>query len=221
MKTKIFTIFFLVFAFLYTPKNVFAAVTFSLNPVTKTASVNDTFDVEILLDTGGQTIVGGSAVLTYDSTKLQVIDADNARVGVQIYPGVIFTSPVVNSVDSSAGKITIDYGKTAGSFSSSGNFGKMTFKAVAAGLTSVSFLMSASSTSTASAVYAGGVNVLAAANSGSYTISSSVSSGSATLTPTPSTVLPKTGVVEDTIMLVVLGGVFLTAGFFFLAKSRV
>lgn len=223
MKNKLFLSSFCLFiltSFLI-PKKALAAVTFSLNPVSKTVSVNDTFDVSIVLDTAGQKISGGSAVLVYDPAKLQVVDANAGLVGVQVTPGSIFTTATTNSVDAVSGKITLDYGKTAGSFSSSGNFGSISFKAVAAGATSVSFVLGASGTSTSSAVYAAGANVLAAANSGSYTISSSVSSGSSTITPTPSKTLPQTGAVENTMVLLAAGILFIFCGLFFFSKSRI
>jgi LPXTG-motif cell wall-anchored protein len=215
----IFLIFFCFLSFqLASPSKIQAAVAFSLSPSAKTIGVNDTFDVLLVLDTGGQTISGGSAVLTYDPVRLLVVDADTGKTGTQIFSGSIFTIPITNMVDTAAGKIILDYGKSAGSFSASGNFGKITFKAISSGSTVVSYLLGSAQSATASAVYASGANVLAAVNSGSYSISSSVSSVSATMTS--GEILPQAGVVENTIAIFLAGVTFVAGGLFFFKKFR-
>lgn len=196
----------------------FAAVTFSLNPAAKTVGVGDSFDVKILLDTGGQQVSGGTAVLIYDPSKLSVLDANTSAVGTQISSGTIFTNPLTNSTDAVAGKITLDYGSSQSTFSSQGTFGTISFKALTqSSSTPVSFVLTG--TSGTSAVYSGGVNVLSAATNGSYAISAS---GNAVASPTstPSS-LPKSGAVENTIFMIVASLIFLSGGFFLFRFSRV
>ncbi len=217
MKTKIAALFLVLFlSFLAsgaTPTTAQAAVTFSLSPSSKTLNVGDSVDLSIILDTGGQTVSGGSAILTFDPSKLQVVDANAAQTGVQVSTGTVFTTALTNSVDVVNGKITLDYGLSAGTFSGNGTFGKITFKgSIAATSTPVSFIIGSGSSSTSSAVYASGSNVLGAANSGSYTV---VTAAATTPTPTvmaSASALPRTGAVENTIFLLMLGFFILFSG---------
>lgn len=223
MKSKISVLFIVLFlSFLASglnPAGAQAAVTFSLSPSSKTINVGDSVDVSILLDTGGQTVSGGSAILTFDPSKLQVVDSNAAQVGVQVSTGSVFTTALTNSVDTVNGKITLDYGLSAGAFSGSGTFGKISFKGlIAATSTPVSFIIGSGASSTSSAVYASGSNVLGAANSGSYT----VLTATASTTPTPissASALPRTGAVENTIFLLMLG-FFILSGGVVLAKVK-
>ncbi len=222
MKKIIVLILLIVPLSLFKPAMAYAAVTLSLSPVSKTVAVGESFEASLILDTGVQSISGGSAVLTYDPTKLQVVDSNANVVGIQVTAGSIFTTPTSNSADAVNGKITLDYGTSVGSFSGNGVFGKITFKALAATTTSspVSFILGTAG-SAGSAIYSAGTNVLAAANSGSYTISTTVATPTPTLVTTSTTsALPETGAVENTIFILALGSIFLFGGVFAFAKAR-
>lgn len=223
MKSKISAILLVLFLSFLTswlnPTAAHAAVTFSLSPSSKIINITDSVDVSIILDTGGQTVSGGSAILTYDPSRLQVVDANSALSGVQVSTGAVFTTALTNSVDSVNGKITLDYGLSAGTFSGNGTFGRITFKGlIAATSTPVSFILGSGSSSTSSAVYASGSNVLGAANSGSYTVLAAASSPTPTIAAS-SSALPRTGAVENTIFLLILG-FFILFGGVVLAKVK-
>lgn len=191
-----------------------AAMTFSLNPAVKNLNVGDSFTVNIMLDTGGQAVTGGTAILTYDPVKLSVIDASSSQVGTQIGPGSVFLNPLSNIADTVLGKITLDYGASQASFSGQGTFGMINLRALAPSVgTPVTFVITGGTSN--SAVYSGGANVLSAATNGTYVIGASSSQAST------ASALPKSGRAEDTIFMIVASLIFLSGGFFFFRISRI
>lgn len=204
-----------IYLILNTPAVALAAVTFSLSPAAKNLNVGDSFTANIMLDTGGQAVTGATAVLTYDPSKLSVIDASSALAGTQIGPGTVFLNPLSNIVDTVLGKITLDYGATQASFSGQGTFGTINFRALAQSAgTPVSFVITGGTSN--SAVYSAGANVLSAATNGTYVITAA---GAAQGGATPSA-LPQSGGVEETIFLIAASLIFLSGGFFLFRFSR-
>lgn len=201
---KIATIFIVLTALLELvgPGAVFAASTLSLSPASALQNVGDTFNVDIILDTGGDSVSGATAILNYDTARLQVQDGDSAASGVQIKQGSIFNqSPLTNTVDTSVGKIRYDSGSLGTSYTGRGVMATIQFKAVAAGTAPVTFVFDSQSSIDTSIVAAasGPTNILTQVQDGNYTI------GTGSATPAqPRPQLPPTGVVENT--LAVLGG---------------
>lgn len=197
------SIIFFALVFLSFPAKAWAA-TFSLSPATKVVSVGDEFDVAVMIDTAGEAAVGADAIINYDALKLQAVSASL---------GSLFS--VKSAEDKSTlGKI-IFRATTAGateSFTGAGTFATITFKALAAGVVTVSFDFTQGSTTDSNIAKSGGTDVLTAASSGTYTVSTSGIGGTGgSPLPTPSA-LPQAGVVEDTIGLLVGGLLFLGAG---------
>lgn len=210
------------------PAKALAAATFSLSPATKTMGVGDTFDVSIIVDTGGQNTNGGKATLSFDPVKFSVVDSNSLVSGIQVTPGTAFTTtPTTNTADNVVGKVTMDYGINANTFTGSGVFGKFTLKALAtASSTPVTFI-NCSDGSLSCSLYVGTNNVLGTTTGGSYTITSGASS-LITATPTPSVTqqeetsdLPVTGAFENTIMLLVFGFLMTFGAYYFFRKSSV
>ncbi|MCI0440162.1 MAG: hypothetical protein L0177_13690 [Chloroflexi bacterium] len=83
-----------------------------LDPPTTTVGPGDTFTVDIMVDAGAQTLTGVQAFVDYDSSKLQVQDANAAKAGKQIRGGTTLPIEISNTADVSS---QIDY--AAGSFS--------------------------------------------------------------------------------------------------------
>lgn len=202
------------------PSQVLAAASYSLSPATKTVNVGDSFSVDILLDTGGDAVAGATAILTYDTTKLLVVDGlsgtDTASQGINITPGSVFnTEPLTNTVDSSTGEIRYDSGSLGTTYNSNGGKGvmaTMTFKAVAEGTASVNFVYDSESTIDTSLVAAasGPVNLLSSVNNGTYTI-----------TTTAQAPLPATGTLETTLIVLVGGAALLLVGAFIAGRAVV
>lgn len=198
-KLIVFLLVFLLLNFLHVVAGTnaaYATSSLSLSPATATETVGSTFTVDIILDTAGSAVAGASAVITYDNTKLQV-------VGNQLAQGSIFNqAPLTNSVDTpSAGHIQYDSGSLGTSYTGRGTMATITFKALAAGTAQVNFVYTPGATTNTSivALTTGSTNDLGTVNNGTYTITTG-SSG---------TTLPSTGALENTLMVLGGGMIFL------------
>lgn len=189
------------------PGAVYAAASLSLSPATASQAVGSAFSVDIVLDTGGEAAGGVTAILTYDTTKLQV-------QGAALTPGPIFgsgTVPFTNTVDSSTGTIRYDSGTLGTAYTGRGTLATISFRALAAGTAQVNFTFNPGATTGTSLVAAasGPTNLLTTVNNGTYT----TTSGGTTTT------LLATGAMENTIAVLVAGSIFLGVGFFLARKS--
>lgn len=202
-------IIFITFINFIRPTSVWAAATLSLSPASGAKTVNVPFTVDIVLDTGGDGVGGVTAILTYDTTKLQV-------QGTSIMVGTAFTeTPFANTVDSAAGQIRFDSGSLTTAYTGSrGVVATIPFVPVAAGTAQVNFVYNPSSTTGTSLVAAatGPTNLLSTVNNGVYTISST------TTTTTTTTLLPS-GAVENTLIVLAGGVIFIAVGVFLARKS--
>lgn len=188
------------------PVTAFAAASLSLSPATATKAVNDTFNVDIILDTGGEAVSGATAILIYDTTKLSI------TTGSQITAGAIFSNPLTNTVNASTGEIRFDSGSLGTAYTGRGTMATISFRALAAGNAAVNFTFNPSSTTNTSLVAAASspTNILTTVNNGVYTI------GTTTIPTTPTTP-PVTGALENTLMAIG-AGVFLMLTGFLLSK---
>lgn len=189
------------------PMPAFAAASLSLSPASATKSVGTTFNVDIIVDTGGDATGGVTAILTYDTTKLSVS-------GSALTPGPIFGSsvaPFTNTVDATTGQIRYDSGTLGTPYTGRGTLATITFRTVAAGSAAVNFVYNPSSTTGTSLVAAstGPTSLLSTVNNGIYTITS----GAVTTTLLP------TGAVENTIAMVLGGLVFVIVGIYLGRKA--
>ncbi len=113
-----------------------ATAELSLSPATKTVNIGDIFNVDILVNTGGQNVNVVGAYLNYDPTKLEVIGIDTSNS--------VFTMTVEKTADPTTGMIKLTIGKpTPGVNTASGNVATVNFKAITqASPAYVSFVMS-------------------------------------------------------------------------------
>lgn len=208
-------IFFVGAALVFTPGTVFAA-SLSLSPASATKAVGTNFTVDIVLDTDGDAVSGVTAIINYDKDKLAVVDGDSAAAGVNITPGGNLTQVLTNSVNASTGQIRYDAGNLGSPYTGRGTIASINFQAKSVGNAQAAFVFNASSTTNTSAVAAasGPTNLLVDGelNDGNYTITSGTGGGN-------DDELPQTGVVEDTIMFLTGGLVFLGAGFALIRKA--
>lgn len=211
------------------PVSAFAAATFSLSPATKTASVGENFEVSIILDTASQAVNGGKAIVSFDPLKFSVVDSNLLVAGIQAGLGTVFTTtPTTNTADNTLGKVTLDYGTSANTFTGNGVFGKFTLKALTATTSTPVTFLSESGGVACCAIYVGTNNVVGTTTGGTYIVMAATGAGTATptltatLSPTATTSsLPVTGVVEDTILLLTFGIMLTLASFFFFKKASV
>lgn len=208
----------LYFVSAFRPASVWAAASFSLSPATKTVTINSTFTVDVLLDTGGDAVSGATFYLTYDPTLLMVVDSlsgsDVTSQGINVQPGTIFNqSPLTNTVDATTGTIHMDSGSLGTSYNSNGGRGVMatvTFQALAVGSANVNFTFNPNATTNTSLVALEGAptNILTSVNNGTYTVT-------ATQTQAP---LPQTGTFETTLVVLGGGASLLAAGWYLSRK---
>lgn len=191
------------------------AASLSLSPASASKNNGETFGVDIVLDTEGAAVSGATAIINYDTGKLQVQDDDSNNTGVNIKPGTALSQVLSNSVDTSAGKIRFDAGNLGASYTGRGVLATIQFKAIGSGVAQASFLFNPSSTTNTSQVAAatGPTNLLTKINDGNYTIGGT-SSNSTSSTQTQQT-LPQTGVMENTIAILVGGLGLLGMGMMF------
>ena len=116
--------------------------TMALEPASGNYLVDQIFDVNIVVNTGGIDTDTATAVLNFDSNYLDVVDMDSGRAGTQISPGTIYPNVTTNSV--SGNKIvfeaTIDLlNDPLVPFNGTGTLATIKFRAKQSGMTTVIF----------------------------------------------------------------------------------
>jgi hypothetical protein len=206
--------FFLSLAFSIQPSLAFADASLSFSPASKSVMVGESFDVDVVLDTGGVETDGVDILISYDEMKLE---AKNASLG-NLYDNKI------NEDVSQPGKIVLQAVSDVGSgFVGKGNLAKISFKSIAGGPAQVSFDMMGESTTDCN-VSANGEDILASVSNGTYTvlpegIGAGVSTASGTPTPTttgtltPTPTVPETGFLGPTVIGLGFGGLLILLAF--------
>ena len=121
-----------------------AGVSLTLEPATGSYELDNTFDIELKLNTGGAESDHTEAYLEYDPTLLQVVDADEEEVGVQISPGELYETVLANLADEEEG--TIEFSQLSlnpeayYSTSEAQVLATITFQVLAAGETNLNFV---------------------------------------------------------------------------------
>jgi hypothetical protein len=128
-----------------------------LDPQTKTVSVGETFDVNIVLDTAFKPIDGVDLyALHFDPSILNVVDSVTTQTGVQIKPGTIMSVNAINRVDQAAGSIVFSQVAEGGTnFTGKGTLATITFRAVGAGSSFLKFDFNRGSTVDTNAAHKG------------------------------------------------------------------
>jgi hypothetical protein len=164
------------------PSTQLAAVTqqatLSLSPSTNSVSVDGTFDVNILLNTGGQSTYGVDINrLNFDKNILQVVDMNSSIAGTQITAGTLMLTTMMNSVDNTLG--TVQFSQvpwdqanskpTTFSNNAQGTLATVRFRAIKVGTANVSFDFTSGS-SIDSNISGIGSDLLSSVSNGSYTV---------------------------------------------------
>jgi len=146
------------------------AATLSLSPASANVLVNNTFSVNITLNTQGAAIDGVDVILDYNTLLLQAQDANANLTGVQISPGSLMPSVTYNSVNATSGRIFFSQVPSFGStYSGSGVLATVTFKGLVASSPVVAFEFTPGST-TDSNVASNGTELLSSVVNGAYTV---------------------------------------------------
>lgn len=197
-------------AIVFVLPSVTSAATLSVSPSSQTVRVGDTFTVSVQLDTQGSSIDGVDIrYLSYNPSLLQVQDSNTSVSGIQISPGKLMPSTLLNSVDNSLGRIAFSQVAMGGTkYSGSGILATITFKAILSGTANLTFSYTSRNT-TDSNVAAAGTDILNAVINGSYAIRSGSTAPVSETTPivsSPTNVVNKNKPASDTPFVSVSSG---------------
>lgn len=210
-----------VFLFLLTAKSSWAAgPLLKLTPATKTYSNGETFDVTIGVDSNGLKSQAVDLYMSFDNTKLELLT-------VKAAPKPVFKFDFGDiNIDNAGGKFRTTLMQadrdSFGIHALDGDLAVMTFKAKDVGTAKVDFICTAGNSTDSNIHDESFFDVINCTQNinGVYTINTGGSndapvatatpapaSSSNTTTTTTTTELPKTGVVENTIMLMIVGAI--------------
>lgn len=163
------------------------AATLTVTPASQNVNIGDTVTVNINLDTQGQAIDGVDVhYLNYNPYFLQF-------QGTQVTPGTLMPTTLVNSVDTTNGRIDFSQVTSNGShYTGSGVLATMTFKALVAGTANLTLDFTQGKTTDCN-VASNGNDILSSASNATYTISyptvqpggTPVASGGPSTNPSP------------------------------------
>jgi hypothetical protein len=165
-----FTFAFLVLSILIIFTQPANAANLSLSPSAGNANTGNSFNVDIVLNSSGQSIDGVDAVLSYNPSMLEIQDANSTAAGIQISAGSLMPVVTYNSVNSASGKILFSQVHNPGTtFNGYGTLATITFKALSAGSATVSFDFTAGNTTDSNVAF-NGSDVLASVSNGIYSL---------------------------------------------------
>lgn len=129
----------------------------SLSPQTATVKKGNSFDTNIILNTGNSPVDGVDIyALHYDPSILKVIDDMPDQKGTQIKPGIIIPYNAANKVDETTG--TIIFGQASaggGSFTGKGILATIHFQAIGEGTSYLKFDFNRGKTTDTNAAHGG------------------------------------------------------------------
>lgn len=104
-------------------------------PSTGTFKVGDTFNVDYALDTRSFPVFGADVVATFDSGIIEATTGQSSA----LLDVTHWTAPTTNTIDSSLGKIRLDFGNAQSSFTGNTVLGRAMFRAKAPGQAQFNF----------------------------------------------------------------------------------
>jgi hypothetical protein len=144
----------------------------SLSPSSNTINgTNQTFTVNIMLDTQGTAIDGVDIFyLRFNPAVLTIVDSNTSVTGTQISPGTLMPVTASNSADNVAGTLVFSQTVSGGStFTGSGILGTITFKTLSLGTSNVTFDFNAGLTNDTN-VASAGADILLSVTNGVYKV---------------------------------------------------
>ncbi len=193
----------------FSVKSYAASAVVSLSPAGGSFKANDSFDVNIILDSGGGKVGGVDVYLTFNQNVLNLVDIEN---------GTIFSQYVGKSINNSAGSAAIS-GITSNkdnAFSSSDTFATLKFKAISAGTSEVKFDFTPGNTRDSNVVDFDSGDILTSVVNGSYTVTGvggTGSTGSTTVSgPTATKTIPVTANGMPTLFVLLFGIILISLG---------
>ncbi len=121
----------IILALFISPTSAWATkASLSCTPANGTYNVGDTINVSYVLDTRTFQAFGSDLYITYDAGMLEATGTQSTIVTTDTK---WTTNPVSNTVDSSLGKIHLDYGNSQAAYTGSSTIGSISFRAKQAG----------------------------------------------------------------------------------------
>lgn len=214
----------LIIAFFIIPKGAVYATRASLlcTPGSGTYNIGDTITVNYVLDTRSFPTYGADIVATYTPNVLDLVGTASTASTTDTK----WSAPTTNTVDTSLGKIRMDYGQSQPAFTGNSTIGQITFKAKAAGQAQFNFVFFQqydNTTIAGGAAKVWGIMSQGAAVSNILTDVTNciyvIGAAGPTSTPGPTTpvvtALPRSGGGETTMSLLILAAIFITGGLIF------
>lgn len=161
--------------------------TLSLSPTSGTYS--SSFDVKVILDTGGEEVVGADIYINFNTTQLSISESDiKAGSGLSVGGKTISEGTIKFTAYNAEEKVS----------GSAVHLATLTFTPKTTGSTTLSLVFSEGQTSGDCTVPKGGTDILASVSGATYTLSEAGGTGTAgeTTSPPPATV-PTTASGED------------------------
>lgn len=189
----IFTIVFAVGTLHQGKSSAAVTATFALSPSSGSYEVGQTFSVNVLLDTAGNA-TDGAAVrnINYDTSLLEVQDANASQTGVQVQAGSLYTNTQQNSV--SSGQIIVSQTSAGGTtYTGSGTFVTISFQVLAAGTANVTIDYTAGSTSDSNVSGGDEGDILSGVTNASFTLTQPVDTTAPTISSVSSSSVTTSG----------------------------
>lgn len=151
--------------------------TLKLSPASKSTPVGGTFTIDIVIDSAGKAVYGVDInKLHFNPAILQVVDINTEISGVQISPGSLMMTSIINNADNSNGTIEFSQAQGVGTVngpapqanSLKGTLATITFKVIKAGVSNVTFDFT-SGNSLDCNIAGLGVDILESVVNGTYT----------------------------------------------------
>jgi len=217
---KIFFILFLVISPLFLISEAHAAASLSLSPTSQSVARDQTFNVNLTLNTGGASTTGCDVILTFNP---QILKVESVSFGAN----PLFSTTNRQTIDNTNGKLTLnsDVVSAAFAYSGTGTLATITFKGLATGSSAVSFNCTGGTDNHADTnvwdTQSQDIVNCSANIGGTYTITSGATEPAATPTPdsdsdqaeaTPTPPPPAAGNISLTVSSFIFGIFFFLSG---------
>lgn len=213
MKKRIFFLFFLIFLIFFIFTTEVQAAFLKFDKENLEVSTGETFQVQVIVDSEGEEIVSTDAYISYDEQRLEVVSVEAGdffdTVSYDILEGRLYIAGITED---------IGIGKTG-----SGLLATVTFKAKTSGEFTLAYICDPNDAQSSKIIKVGvdAENIINCSSNGSLSLKITGSSQPTAETSGGSTVsksatpnqLPKAGIFDNTLNLVLWGGGLLTVGF--------
>jgi hypothetical protein len=104
------------------------AASLSFSPASPTFPNQCTSCIDIILNTAGATTNASDVIITYDTSRLEIIDALPSVSGTQVSPGSAYEALFYNDVNTTTGVIKLTAGSATSIFNGSGTIATILLK---------------------------------------------------------------------------------------------